>query len=81
MQQNVQTAFIGKKNSDWDYVFAIKELDAIHLNKKFYGTNLMYSIWNAGFPIRFYNVNGNENISKTHMNLSLAGLLIIRKKY
>lgn len=60
MQQNVQTAFIGKKNSDWDYIFAIKELDAIHLNKKFYGTNLMFAIWNAGFPIRFYSVIGNE---------------------
>ncbi|MFF2754375.1 glycerophosphodiester phosphodiesterase [Psychrobacillus sp. NPDC058041] len=61
MNRNVQTAFIGKKNSDWDYVLSIKEFDAIHLNKKFYGSDLMYSIWNAGFPMRFYNIKGNEN--------------------
>ncbi|WP_391201762.1 glycerophosphodiester phosphodiesterase [Psychrobacillus sp. L4] len=60
MNTNVQTAFIGKKNTDWDYVFSIREINAIHLNKKFYRTDLMYSIWNAGFPIRFYNIKGNE---------------------
>lgn len=60
MKTNVKTAFIGKKNTDWDYVFSIKEINAIHLHKKFYRTDLMYSIWNAGFPIRFYNIKGNE---------------------
>lgn len=57
---NAKTAFIGKKNSDWDYIFSMKELDAIHLNKKFYDSELMYTIWQAGFPLRFYNVKGNE---------------------
>ncbi|WP_313894358.1 glycerophosphodiester phosphodiesterase family protein [Psychrobacillus sp.] len=67
MNSNVQTAFIGKKNSDWDYILSIKEFDAIHLNKKFYGSDLMYSIWNAGFPIRFYHVSGKEKyISDPH---------------
>ena len=53
MKANVETAFIGKKNSDWDYVLSINEFDAIHLNKKFYGTDLMYSIWDAGFQCVF----------------------------
>ncbi|TQR19590.1 glycerophosphodiester phosphodiesterase [Psychrobacillus vulpis] len=60
MKTNVQTAFIGKKYTEWDYVLSIKELDAIHLNKKYYNSDLMYSIWNAGFPMRFYNLKGNE---------------------
>lgn len=60
MNTNAKTAFIGKKNSDWEYVFSIKDIDAIHLHKKYYGSNLMYSIWNEGFQMRFYNINGNE---------------------
>ncbi|GGA30615.1 glycerophosphodiester phosphodiesterase [Psychrobacillus lasiicapitis] len=57
---NVKTAFIGKKNSDWDYILSIKKWDAIHLNKRYYDSELMHRIWNAGFPLRFYNVKGNE---------------------
>lgn len=60
MGREVQTAFIGKKNSDWDYVLSIKEIDAIHFNKKFYDTILMKRVWDAGFPMRFYNIKGNE---------------------
>ncbi|MEI4771376.1 glycerophosphodiester phosphodiesterase family protein [Psychrobacillus sp. FJAT-51614] len=60
MNIDVQTAFIGKKNSDWDYVLSNKKFNAIHLNKKFYGKELMNTIWNAGFPMRFYNIKGNE---------------------
>ncbi|ALC85008.1 hypothetical protein AM499_03630 [Bacillus sp. FJAT-22090] len=60
MNLDVQTAFIGKKNSDWDYVLSIKKFNAIHLNKKFYGTKLMNTIWNEGYPMRFYNIKGNE---------------------
>lgn len=61
---HAQTAFIGKKNSDWDYVLSLKGLSAIHLNKKYYGTDLMFTIWNAGFPIRFYNIKGTEKYLK-----------------
>ncbi|WP_144511043.1 glycerophosphodiester phosphodiesterase family protein [Bacillus sp. FJAT-22090] len=60
MGLKAKTAFIGKKNSDWDYVLSIKEFEAIHLNKRFYNSELMYKIWGAGFPIRYYNVKGNE---------------------
>ena len=60
MGLKAKTAFIGKKNSDWDYILSMKEFDAIHLNKKFYDSELMYKIWDAGFPIRYYNVKGNE---------------------
>lgn len=60
MGLNAKTAFIGKKNTDWDYIFSIRKWDAIHLNKKFYDSELMHKIWSEGFPMRFYNVKGNE---------------------
>ena len=60
MGRGVQTAFIGKKNSDWDYVLSINEIDAIHFNKKFYDSELMKRVWDAGYPMRFYNIKGNE---------------------
>jgi len=72
MQWDTQTAFIGKKNSEWDYVLSLKELDAIHLNKKFYDSELMHKIWDAGFPIRFYNVKGNEKYIE-HPHESVIG--------
>lgn len=60
MDKGIQTAFIGKKNADWDYVLSIKEINAIHFNKKFYDSDLMKRVWDAGYPMRFYNIKGNE---------------------
>ena len=72
MKGNYQTAFIGKKNSEWDYILSIKELDAIHLNKKYYDSDLSRMIWEEGFPIRYYNVKGNEKYIE-HPHESVIG--------
>ncbi len=61
MDLGMETAFIGKKYAEWDYVLSNTKLNAVHLNKKYYGTPLMERIWNAGFPLRFYNIKGNES--------------------
>lgn len=53
-------------------MLSLKELDAIHLNKKFYDSELMHKIWGAGFPIRFYNVKGNEKYIE-HPHESVIG--------
>ncbi|QEY19432.1 hypothetical protein D0S48_01225 [Psychrobacillus sp. AK 1817] len=64
MPIKTKTAFIGKKNSSWDEILANRSYDAIHLNKKFFGTELMDRIWEAGFPMRFYNIKGTEKYLK-----------------
>lgn len=60
MPIKTKTAFIGKKSSSWDQILSNRNYEAIHLNKKFYGTDLMNKIWDAGFPMRFYNIKGTE---------------------
>ena len=65
MPIKTKTAFIGKKNSNWDQILLNQNYEAIHLNKKFYGTDLMDNIWNAGFPMRFYSIRGTEKFLKT----------------
>lgn len=64
MPNKTKTAFIGKKNSDWDHVLLNRNYEAIHLHKKFYGTDLMNKIWAAGYPMRFYSIKGTEKYLK-----------------
>ena len=61
MNLGTKTAFIGKKYAEWEDVLTSPHLDAVHLNKKYYGTPLMDKVWKAGFPLRFYNIKGTEN--------------------
>lgn len=64
MPIKTKTAFIGKKSSSWDQILLNHNYEAIHLNKKFYGSDLMNKIWEAGFAMRFYNIKGTEKYLK-----------------